>query len=451
MKRRTSIAAVAGSAAVALVLAACGSGGGGSSASSTTLTAVLWDPTQLPVYQQCAADFKKQSGITVTYSQVAWTNYWQKLTTELAAGTAPDIITDHVAYYASLQQSGQLVDLAPYLKQDNYDLNQYNAPSNALWNVGGKQYAVSQDQDVEGLLYNTKDIPSDTPTSSLSTLTWDPTGGGTFQKMIEHLTVDQNGNRGDSPSFDKSKVKIYGFGMEPGPGVVGQTSWSPFVLSTGWNYTDKNPFGTKYFLDDPNMVKAWTWLQAMYKGGYIAPVSQVSSLGEQPALDQNLVAMMTQGSWEAAQRLPSYDKAQTFAWAQLPSGPVGHPVSITNSIGPSVTSSSKHAAEAARYIEYLASPACADVVAASGVEIPIVPEAATKALANLQKQGVDTSYWQTLLSTPADVRLTPITTHGAEITSLGNTAFDDTLAPGQGAPQNVLSALNTAVNALLSQ
>ncbi|MFC4242957.1 extracellular solute-binding protein [Gryllotalpicola reticulitermitis] len=449
MKRNTALLVAATAVTAALALTGCTGGGSGTSSSggSKNLTAVLWDPTQLPVYEKCAAEFKDKTGISVKYTQVSWNNYWQKLTTELSAGTAPDIFTDHVNYFAQYEQTGQLADLTPYFKKDGYKVDD-SVASNKLWNVDGKQYAVSQDQDVEGLLYNTADIPSDTSAASLSQLTWNPTDGGTFQKMIEHLTVDDNGVRGDQPGFDKNHVKTYGFSVE-GADATGQTSWSPFILSTGWYYTNKNPFGTKANYDDPVVAQTWDWLQKMFADGYILPVSRVSSLGEQPVLDQNLAAIMMQGSWEAAQRVPSYDKAQKFAWAQLPSGPVGHPVSITNSIGPSVTASSKNKANAAKYVEFVTSSDCANIVAKSGVEIPVDPTAAKTALATLQSQGVDTTHWQQMFDNPSWLKLFPITKNASQITAIGNATFANTLATGQGNPKTVLKQFNDKVNALI--
>lgn len=230
LKKTIALAAI--SAAAIAGLAGCSSASSGDSSSNGAgvhLTSQLWDPAQLPVYQDCAAAFKKQTGITVDVSQTTWTNYWTNLTTKLSAGSGPDVFTDHVNYFDQFSSSGQLLDLKPYFAKDGFDLNKYDIPSNTLWNVGGKQYALSQDKDVEGLLYNTADASA----ADLAALTWNPDDGGTFQKAIEHLSIDKNGNRGDSPSFDKNNVKTYGFAMETGDGVSGQVSWSPFALSLG--------------------------------------------------------------------------------------------------------------------------------------------------------------------------------------------------------------------------
>lgn len=444
------VALIAIATAFAVAFSSCSSVGASTGSQNATISFELWNPNQLPSYQECAVGFKAKTGITVKVEQAGWTNYWSNLITNLSAGTAPDVFLDHVLYYKQLQSAGQLVDLNPYFQKDGFDGYKYDAKSNELWVMDGKRYAVSEDQDVEGLAYNTKDIPADVPIGDLSKLTWNYNDGGTFQKMIEHPTIDKNGNRGDSPNFDKSKVKTYGFALESGPGVTGQTQWSAFLLSTGFQYTNKNPGGTEYNLNDPRMAGMWTWLQKMYAGGVIASVKLMATLGPQPVLDQNVAAMMVQGSWVAPQLLPSSDKAQTYQWAQLPSGPLGHPVSITNSTGPSVTTSSKHPAEAAKWVEYIVSPACADVVAASGAQIPTIPEAADKALSGLKTKGVDTSSWKALLDNPESLRYYPITNHAAEINALANTAFDDTLAAGTGSPKGVLDKLKQDVNALLA-
>ena len=47
-------------------------------------------------------------------------------------------------------------------------------------------------------------------------MTWNPTDGGTYEKTIAHLTVDKNGKRGDEPGFDKTKVEVYGLGLDGG-------------------------------------------------------------------------------------------------------------------------------------------------------------------------------------------------------------------------------------------
>src|SRR5579862_8739177 len=110
-----------GSSLVGSVLGPGTAAAAGFSPSAVTLQAVLWDPTQVASYQACADAFKQKTGITVKLTQTAWSQYWNDLLTELAAGKGPDVITDHVGYYPELVSSNELVDLTPYFKADGYD------------------------------------------------------------------------------------------------------------------------------------------------------------------------------------------------------------------------------------------------------------------------------------------------------------------------------------------
>ncbi|WP_207913909.1 hypothetical protein [Micromonospora sp. KC213] len=79
-------------------------------------------------------------------------------------------------------------------------------------------------------------------TEDLQNLTWNPTDGGTYEKLIPRLTVDKNGKRGDEPGFDKTKVATYGLGLNSSGGGFGQTEWSQYTFSTGWTHGDRTPW-----------------------------------------------------------------------------------------------------------------------------------------------------------------------------------------------------------------
>jgi len=83
----------------------------------------------------------------------------------------------------------------------------------------------------------------------------------------------------DEVVWDFQKVAggevVDGFAMETGDGVSGQVSWSPFALSLGWKFTNKNPYGTQYYLNDAKLVQTWDWLQKMSAAGYIAPAGML--------------------------------------------------------------------------------------------------------------------------------------------------------------------------------
>ncbi len=446
MKRSRRIWSAAVIAALAAVAAGCGSSSGNSSASGpVTLHEWLWDPTQLSSYQACANAFHAKTGITVTISQSGWTDYWNNLTTQLAAGKGPDVITDHVGYYPQLVSAGQLVNLAPYFLKDGYIPANPGITTNSLWVRQGKIYGISQDRDAVAFLYNTKD----TSAAAVQGLTWNPTDGGTFGALIRHLTVDKNGTRGDQPGFNKNDVKTYGFAMESGDGIAGQSSWATFALDLGWYWTSpQSPFATTYNMADPRLAQVFSWLEKEYNAGYIAPEARVSSLGITPVMDQNVAATTFQGAWTISTYAPSTDKNQTYAWAQLPVGPNGKSMTISNSLAQSVLTVSQHPAQAAKWVEFVGSTACQNLVAAKAVVFPSIPSEAAKVAAVDKAKGINVTPFTTELANQADLVFWPITNSGTQINNLATTAIDDTLTRGQGNPGTVLTTLNTSINAL---
>ena len=234
------------SAVMILSLAACTPSelteGSQPSAGGTTITYALWDPNQKPVYEKCAAQFKEETGIDVKIEQSGWDDYWQNLSLAFNGGTAPDVFTNHVAHYLELASKGVLADLNPHLANDPVDFSQYTGNLASLWEHDGKRYGIPQDWDTIGLVYNVKDIQDGgVDPASLKNLDWNPQDGGSFGKLIAHLTIDKNGVRGDEEGFDKNNVETYGWGLESGGGVVGQGPWSWLALSNGFNYLDENP------------------------------------------------------------------------------------------------------------------------------------------------------------------------------------------------------------------
>ena len=223
------LAALAAAAALTIPLAACSSetdtGGapaGGAIDTSTASGEVnywLWDANQMPAYQACAAKFQEANpNVTVKITQYGWGDYWTKITNGFVAGTAPDVFTNHLAKYPEFVSQGQLLALDETLAKDGVNLDQYQPGLANLW-VGqdGKRYGLPKDFDTVALFYNKKLIAdAGVSEEELKNLAWNPTDGGTYEKVIAHLTVDANGKRGDEPGFDKTKVKVYGLGLDGG-------------------------------------------------------------------------------------------------------------------------------------------------------------------------------------------------------------------------------------------
>ena len=93
----------------ALTLAACS--GGSRKSGPGAVEYWMWDASQLPAYEACAKAFEAKTGIKVNITQIAWGDYWTKLTAGFIAGTGPDAFTDHISKFAQFVDLEVLVPL----------------------------------------------------------------------------------------------------------------------------------------------------------------------------------------------------------------------------------------------------------------------------------------------------------------------------------------------------
>jgi multiple sugar transport system substrate-binding protein len=437
-----------------LALAACSSGGassdatssGSGSGSNVELSYWLWDANQQPGYEKCAQAFTQQNpNITIKFQQYAWADYWTKLTASFVGNAAPDVFTDHLSKYADFAGKNQIVPLDDLIKGSNYDTSVFAKGLIDPWKfTDGKTYGIPKDWDTTAFFYNADMIKDAGYTQQqLEGLTWNPNDGGTFEKLVAHLTIDQNGKRGDEAGFDKNHVKIYGIGVNPEYDVTGQMQWANFTGSLGWDYLDKNPWGTHYNLDDPDFQKTISWFYGLSDKGYMPKSGEFTD--ETPTqIGSGKVAIGTNGDWASSQFFDL--KNVKIGVFPAPVGPSGQRASIFNGLADSISTSSKHQAEAWKWVQYLGSTACQDVIAGEGTVFPAIPSSTEKALITFKAKGwpVDAFY-----SYVKDGRtfLPPVTTHGAEI--------GDAVTPALQAihlgkkPASSLTDVNKQINSIL--
>lgn len=451
MNTKKAIGAVAVAAAAALALSACGGGstGGGESAKGE-ISYMLWDANQLPAYKQCAADFTKANpDITVKVTQTGWDDYWGKITNGMASGTAPDVFTNHLAKYPDFVKTKQLVALDDAVANDKVDLGQYNEGLADLW-VGqdGKRYGLPKDWDTVALFYNKKMAADAGLTAEqMASLTWNPQDGGSYEKAIARLTVDKNGKRGDEPGFDKNNVAVYGLGLANSDAEgSGQTQWSFLSATTGWTTTDKNPWGTRYNYDDKRIQETIAWWAGLVEKGYM-PKLETTVGGNMPdAFGAGKAAINANGSWMIGQ-YTGY-KGIELGIAPTPQGPSGKNASMFNGLADSVWAGTKKKDAAIKWVEYLGSAACQDVVAAKAVVFPAIKGSSEKAAAAFKAKGVDVSAFTQHVENKSTF-LFPITDNAAKVAGVMKPAMD-AVVTGK-APASSLASANEQVNALFAK
>ncbi|NUT38855.1 MAG: sugar ABC transporter substrate-binding protein [Thermoactinospora sp.] len=433
-------------ALLVLTLLAAGCGGGQTaSTGKATLTYGLWDDIQQPAYQKCADAFTAANpDISIKITQHAWDQYWQNLTTQMVAGGAPDVITMQASYYPQFVANGQLMDLQPMIDADKVDLSIYRPGLAESWVKDGKRYGLPKDWDTMAIIYN--QTLAEQAGVDLTNLTWNPADGGTFEKAIARLTVDKNGKRGDEAGFDKTKVDVHGIVPELNDGSLGQNSWGNLAVSNGFSYIDKNPFGTKYSYDSPKLAETVAWFRRLIEKGYAAPYDKTSSLGTDAVLNSGKGALGMTGSWMITTYLGSTE--QKFAFAPLPTGPQGRK-SAFNGLADVIYAGTKHKDAAWKWVKFLGSAACQDIVAESAVVFPAVTTSSDKALKAHEAAGRDVKLFVDQANAADGTYLLPVSDHGDQINEIVGTALEEVWLGNKDA-QTSLTAANTQVNALFA-
>ncbi|WP_107426904.1 ABC transporter substrate-binding protein [Streptomyces sp. CB02460] len=427
-------------------LVSCGSSGD-SAGGKTTVDYWLWDDKQLPAYQDCAAAFQKANpDITVKITQTAWAQYWQNLTTQLTTGDAPDVWTDQASYYPQFATSNQLLDLQPLVDRDKVDLSAYQSGLAETWVKDGKRYGLPKDWDTMALVYNTGQLGKQgVDAAQLDDLTWNADDGGTLEKTIAKATIDSKGRNGLDPAFDKNHVKTYGFLPEWADGSQGQNGWGDLAASNGFTYLDKNPWGTKYKYDDPKLAETLAWFKRIIDKGYAPRFDQQSTVANSQLLIAGKGAIMVTGSWNISTFTDAKLK-QKFAFAPLPTGPVGRK-SAVNGLSDAIWAGTPHKEEAWKWVKFLASPACQNLVAKRAVVFPALKSATDKALAAHKAQGNDVHVFTEAVADRSTTFQLPVTEHGTEIGPIVQDAIQSVIL-GRAQPQSALKSANDKVNAL---
>lgn len=444
-----------GAAALTLgLLTACGSAGVGGTVG--VIEYWLWDSGQQPGYQKCADAFQRQNpGLRINISQYGWDTYWSKLTAGFIADAAPDVFTDHLArfaQYVDLKVLRPLDDLAPTSDIQDSD---YQEGLAELWKgQDGKRYGAPKDWDTIAIFYDKAALKTaGVDPAQLENLAWNPQDGGTFEDLVAHLTVDVNGVRGDEPGFDKSRVKTHGLAAEGSGGDGwGQTQWSAFTGSAGWQVTDRNPWGTRFNLDQPAFQDTLRWYFGLAQKGYMSTYAEIggsNDIGADKQIQSGMAAMGLSGSWMISTFSKLTDatgKKLDIGIAPTPIGPTGKRASMFNGLADSITTMSKQPENAAKWVKFMSGAECQNIIGESGVVFPARPEATEKAIAyNKAERDLDVTPFTDQV-TEKTTFLFPVTTNAADITALLIPRFDAVYIGSE--PVSSLTEVNKQLNNL---
>lgn len=437
-------AALLGTVAAAGTLASCGSE---TADGRVPLDYWLWDANQLPGYAEAIDLFMEQNpDIEVRITQMGWDDYWTKLTASFVAGAGPDVFTDHLGRYPEFLRLGVLIPLEDFPEIAEIPADRYQPGLQELWTgPDGSMYGLPKDYDTIALMYDAATLEeAGMRPEDLTGLDWNPEDGGTFEQVLAHLSVDANGVRGDEEGFDPTDVVTYGLAADAGTDYTGQTTWSPFALSTGWTFTDADTWGTEFQFDDERFQATMDWYFGLVDKGFFPPFGMFGdSSPSQSQIQGGTASLALAGSWMIG-TFANLEGVE-LGIAPLPAGPVGTPMSMFNGLGDSISAQSEHPEEAARLVAFLGSDAAQEIIGGRAIVFPATDAGTAAAVAAYEERGLDVSPYTDRVAN-GETGLYLLVENAAQIASIMQPAFDRLWMRETDASS--FTAYNEQVNAL---
>ena len=384
LSRRTFMTGLAGAAVIGAVgcspaqQQASSSATASGSAASGTVTVRLWDEQVQKAYDASFAEFTKQNpGITVKTVLVPWSDYFTKLRTDVSGGNADDIFMMNGSYLQPYVTSGSLLEIG-----SDFDTLKSDWVPAAVeqYTRDGKLWGVPQLTDGGIAIYYNKKLLDDagiTP-EQLTGLVWAPAGasGDTLLPILQKLTIDSSGKRGDESGFNGAKPKQWGYSAAQDL----QGIYYNFIGSNGGQFQDET--GRFVFASDAS-VAAFQYIVDLINKYKVAPAASNTNDNGDFTRDQFLqgkIALFQSGVYN----LKNVSDGAKFEWgiAPMPAGPAG-PVSVVNSVIVSGNAKSKNPEATKAVLRWLGSGDGAKPVGSTGAAMPAVTSA----------QQAFTDYW----------------------------------------------------------
>ena len=155
--------------------------------------------------------------------------------------------------------------------------------------------------------------------------------------------------------------------------------------TTGWQHTDKNPWGTAYKYDDAGFQKAITWWKGLIDKGYMPPLEQTVGASMNDNFGAGKSAINANGSW----MIGSYTgyEGLELGIAPTPVGPSGKRASMFNGLADSIFAGTDNKEAAGKWVAFLGSEECQKIVGQAGVVFPAIPAAGRGGQEGLRDQG----------------------------------------------------------------
>lgn len=337
---------VSGLVLLAVLLTACGGGDSGAVSFS-----VFGDPEELAAYEGLVAAFETQfPDIDIELRHVpGQSDYRQRLATEFAAGSPPDVFLLNYRRLAPFAADGGLEPLTDYLAgSDLIQEADFYPTTIAPFKWQGELWCIPQNVSSLVVYYNADLFAA--AGVPLPTNEWTRDD---FLAAALALTQDTDGD---------GMTDQYGVGIE-----ASLFRLAPFVWQNGGDIVDDPANPTRLTLDTPEARSAFQWLVDLQVVHHVAPDRTAESAEESESRFLNgRLAMF----FNSRRGVPTYRTITGFTWdiAPLPLAEV--PAGILHSDGYCMAAATENKEAAWTFIEFANSVEGQTLIAASGRTVP---------------------------------------------------------------------------------
>jgi len=347
---------------VALLLSACGQpatpaspASGDAPKAAAEITFSMWGaPEELTVWKQIVADFEAANpGIKVNVEVSDWQAYWDKLKTQLSAGTPPDVFAMDAPLFLDYQSRGVLLNLQSYIDKDPEMLKDVYPQTLEAYKVADGYYGLPRDFQTIVLFYNKDMFDKAGVAYPNADWTWED-----LRAAAQKLTKDTNGD---------GKTDQYGFVFDQWDMEVG---WSEALWAYGGDVISADR--SKTLVGEPKSRQAWQLLHDMvFVDKSIPDANTIGQYGSD-LFQAGVAAMTPMGHWA----VPGYNTAGfKFDVVPMPKGPGGQATSV-NSAGFVVAKASKNADAAFAFVKFAISKTGQTRLAELGFACPVLKSVA---------------------------------------------------------------------------
>jgi multiple sugar transport system substrate-binding protein len=291
--------------------------------------------------------------VEVKVESASYGDYWQKLQTMIAGGTAPDVFQINPDFLAVFAERNALANLNQFIAEDSdFELQDYFSEVIDLHMINDNLYVLPRDVAPSVLFYNEtmfREAGLKTPYEYYEDDEW------TWETF---LTVSQR--------LTKPEIHQYG--------VTFETMWHralQWVWQNGGEAFDSVDSPTKCLLDSEAAAGGYQFAADLINVYHVSPSPRLTrSQSSTELFITGKVAMDINGAW----MIPSYKNIDAFEWdvAPLPKGVAWG--DVTGGSGPAVYSKTKHSELAWELAKALAGPRTQTLFAEAGYIVPTIKD-----------------------------------------------------------------------------